>query len=160
SGYLITRLLVGEYNETGRIALVAFYERRARRLLPALSVFLVLLLAVAAGALVAGKISNREMAGAMIAGCFGALYCLNLAVAWHMFPPIGGWIVHLWSLAQEEQFYILWPITLALGLRLHRRTLLLLLAVSIGVAEWHQLATLHAGFDRVYYAPDTHAVPL
>ncbi|HEX2282736.1 MAG TPA: acyltransferase, partial [Thermomicrobiales bacterium] len=96
SGFLITTLLLEEQRRTGAINLAAFYWRRARRLLPALGVFLL------AMALVGG-------ASVVIPA---ALYYANWHFTWAEYPEP---LVHLWTLSVEEQFYLVWPIAL-LGL--------------------------------------------
>jgi peptidoglycan/LPS O-acetylase OafA/YrhL len=102
SGYLITALLLGEWGERGRIDYRRFYLRRARRLLPALAVILGVL-GVAAAA--HGEL-DRWLPGAALA----ALYAGNWAFLLGMLPQN---LAHTWSLAIEEQFYLVWPILLA-----------------------------------------------
>lgn len=119
SGFLITSLLIGEYERHGRIALGRFYLRRARRLLPA-----VLLLGVVftvTAVVIDHSTRNLVVTGVVDAGL--ASYTLNWAgVVGHDVP----WQVdHLWSLSVEEQFYLLWPLLLILLLpRVRRSTLL------------------------------------
>ena len=106
SGFLITTLLLEEQSTTGRISLVEFYKRRGRRLLPGLGA----LLAAAAAVLLTGGssvVSPRSLIG-------GAFYVTNIIDAFH---PIHGALQHLWTLAEEEQFYLLWPIVLLWLLR-------------------------------------------
>ena len=110
SGYLITTLLLSEQDSTGRISLRRFYERRVRRLLPALVAML-----IATGALMAlmGKLGDYWGHAAV-----SLFYVSDVAKA------IGydlGYVGHTWSLALEEQFYLLWP---ALVILLPRRFLL------------------------------------
>src|SRR5205085_12499091 len=116
SGYLITALLLSERRREGRIDLRRFWIRRARRLLPAV---LVLLASVA----VAVPILASDQAYRLRADLLAAIgYVSNwrLIFAHQSYfhsagrPPI---LQHLWSLAVEEQFYLLWPPILALMLR-------------------------------------------
>ena len=95
SGFLITRLLVEEHQRAGRIDVAAFYLRRARRLLPALTALLVayLVLALATGLPLTPVL-------------FVVTYTANVA---SLFGVDMGYLVHTWSLALEEQFYLLWP---------------------------------------------------
>jgi peptidoglycan/LPS O-acetylase OafA/YrhL len=101
SGYLITGLLLGERAETGRINLRAFYIRRARRLLPALAVLLV---AVGAWAAATGRLALWLPDAASV-----SLYIGNWW--WLAGHDLTG-LAHTWSLAVEEQFYIVWPVAL------------------------------------------------
>src|SRR6185369_2522612 len=109
SGFLITSLLVEERERTGGIALARFYARRALRLLPALVAMVAVcglaVLLTSPRALVAGR-------AAFLAAVL--LYVANWAI-------VAGYLVfalgHTWSLAIEEQFYVLWPPMLALLLR-------------------------------------------
>jgi peptidoglycan/LPS O-acetylase OafA/YrhL len=119
SGYLITGLLLAEWSESRRIDVRAFYIRRARRLLPALAV---LLAAMAGWAIVSGQI-DRWLPG----GLAVAFYVGNWA--WIAGVPLRG-IAHAWSLAVEEQFYLLWPLAL---IALLRRGPRLAIGVTIGI---------------------------
>ena len=113
SGYLITSLLLDEWRTTGTISLTAFYRRRARRLLPALYV---VLLVVSAYALV--RLGDDQAASLPGDVLWSLLYVQN----WHLVLG-GGYfegeslLRHLWSLAIEEQFYIVWPIAFAALMR-------------------------------------------
>ncbi|HEX7744191.1 MAG TPA: acyltransferase, partial [Micromonosporaceae bacterium] len=110
SGFLITSLLLGERDRTGRIDLVAFWARRARRLLPAL---LVLLLVVV---LVSRVLLPGEELPALR---WDALAALGYVANWRMADRGGDYFAqtaapsplqHTWSLGIEEQFYLLWPL--------------------------------------------------
>ncbi len=164
SGFLITRLLLAEHERTGRIALGAFWRRRFRRLLPALLV-VVAVVAVA---------SRAWLPGYRLPGirndAFGALaYMAN----WRFVQSGQSYFTqgatpsplrHLWSLAIEEQFYVLWPIVvvgvLALATRLRRPGRrgvgAVALAGALGSALW-MAAAAGNGYDlsRVYYGTDT-----
>lgn len=98
SGFLITSLLISEQDRTGRIDLRRFYERRVRRLIPALVAVL-----IATGVLMAIAGSLHDYVSAAAVSFF---YISDIAKA------IGydlGYVGHTWSLAVEEQFYLLWP---------------------------------------------------
>src|SRR6202012_2927363 len=109
SGFLITRLLVGELDRTGTISLRGFYARRAKRLLPLSAVLL-----AAVGVLsmiLLSPLRNTEVAGDIVSS---ALYVAN----WHFAAQSVDYfaqglepspVLHLWSLAIEEQFYLVWP---------------------------------------------------
>src|SRR5665213_839715 len=100
SGFLITRLLLKERLETGRIHIKNFIIRRFLRLMPVLYLYLGI-----QAALMAAGIMTRNWLGLLIA----AFYMFNFA------PRIvcSNELSHLWSLAVEEQFYLLWPLLLA-----------------------------------------------
>jgi len=98
SGYLITSLLLKEQGRTGRIDLRRFYERRVRRLIPALVAVL-----IATGALMALMGRLGDYIGPAAVSFF---YVSDIA------KSVGydlGYVGHTWSLAMEEQFYLLWP---------------------------------------------------
>jgi peptidoglycan/LPS O-acetylase OafA/YrhL len=166
SGYLITALLLAEWSQRGRIDLKTFWLRRARRLLPALYVLLVATLAFAV-VFLPGE----------IAGLRGdVLAALGYVTNWYLilgqesyFEAVGrpSLLQHLWSLAVEEQFYLIWPPILALGLfigatRLRRRRVLTV-AILGAVASAMAMALLYVpGVDpsRIYYGTDTRATGL
>lgn len=112
SGYLITNILLTEYAE-GRWSLRGFY---ARRLYPALLLMLVLVLPF--GVLLAGGMGHY-VADALIAGI-----CLSDLVSLPGMSWMGG-LLHTWSLAAEEQFYLVWPLVLLFMLKrgFSRRTM-------------------------------------
>jgi peptidoglycan/LPS O-acetylase OafA/YrhL len=120
SGYLITLLLLGEHERNRRIDLQDFWLRRARRLLPAL----VLMMVMVAVYIAAFYPATREQSRGDFLG--GLLYVSNwyqIVVgqgygAGELFVPLR----HLWSLAVEEQFYLLWPVVMA-GVLARRRYL-------------------------------------
>jgi peptidoglycan/LPS O-acetylase OafA/YrhL len=159
SGYLITALLVAERQAAGRVNLRRFWARRARRLLPAV---VVLLAAVA----VAVPLLVPEQAARLRGDLLAALaYVSN----WRMIfggesyfeaagrPPV---LQHLWTLAVEEQFYLLWPPVLVLLLRRRspRRLVAPLVVAAAGSAAL--MAILHEPYadpSRVYFGTDTHA---
>jgi peptidoglycan/LPS O-acetylase OafA/YrhL len=137
SGYLITLLLIGEHEKTGRIDLKQFWLRRARRLLPALFLMMALLMVYSA---IFERDTLGKLRGDVIAG---VAYVTNWYQIWTGagytalldFAPLR----HLWSLAVEEQFYLLWPLIMLALMRLGRRRLpeisrwLVLAAVLIAV---------------------------
>ena len=166
SGYLITALLLAEWRQRGRIDLKTFWLRRARRLLPALYVLLVVTLAFAV-VFLPGEVAGLR--GDVLAA-FG--YVTN----WYLifgqesyFEAVGrpSLLQHLWSLAVEEQFYLIWPPILALGLcigatRLRRRRVLTVVIFG-AVASAVAMALLYTpGVDpsRIYYGTDTRATGL
>jgi peptidoglycan/LPS O-acetylase OafA/YrhL len=175
SGFLITSLLLEEWATSGRISLGAFWGRRARRLLPAL--FLVLV-AVSLYAIVNGRFSSANSGGAAIdlSGLRGdALATLLYVANWHAIFSHQSYFTqfstpsplqHTWSLAIEEQFYLLWPLV-TLGLvawgKKHWRRLGLGVCVAGAIVSAAAMALLYrAGTDpsRVYYGTDTRAFDL
>jgi peptidoglycan/LPS O-acetylase OafA/YrhL len=156
SGFLITTLLFQEWSRTQAIALRNFYGRRARRLLPAL--FLTVAgvgLIYAIDPSLNGGISFGRAAFVVI------FYAGNWVAAFANNPvQVLGLLDHTWSLAIEEQFYILWPLLLLICLRRRWQPQgVLALAVSLACASallrwllWQQGSTSH-----VYFRSDTHA---
>ena len=133
SGYLITSLLLGDWREHNKIRFARFYLRRARRLLPALFLMMGV---VALYALLFLPDTVGELRGQSVAAL---LYVENWYLIFHdvsYFVAVGrpGLLNHVWSLAVEEQFYLLWPIIFAFLLaRWGRQRNKLLLAVVGGV---------------------------
>jgi peptidoglycan/LPS O-acetylase OafA/YrhL len=147
SGYLITGLLTNEVERTGRVRFAAFYARRVRRLLPASALMLAAVVAV--GALVLSPLEQLLFVRTARAT---ALYASNLwfTRALDYFGPNADAnpLLHTWSLAVEEQFYLVWPLIVALAARRSRRTLaaalLLLSVLSLAGGVW--LTYLRPGF--------------
>src|ERR1700759_4879627 len=132
SGYLITSLLLAEFRSSGRIALGAFWVRRARRLFPAL----LSLLPVVAG--YARSFARTDELSAVRAQALAALaYVANWQAIfqhksyWELFAAPSP-LEHTWSLSIEEQFYVVWPLLVALLLR--RGGSRTLLAVALGLS--------------------------
>jgi peptidoglycan/LPS O-acetylase OafA/YrhL len=159
SGYLITMLLLEEHRRTGAIGIRGFYTRRARRLLPALFVLLLTVCVVAA------LFYRKEMADLRAQVVAAATYCTNwylIASGGSYFEELGRPLAlrHLWSLAVEEQFYLLWPLAMVLLLRHFRGRLghlaMAISAVTVASAIW--MGVLYRpGVDpsRLYYGSDT-----
>jgi len=149
SGFLITTLLLEEHASSGGIRLGAFYGRRARRLLPALGVLLVVYAAIEVDRPGLGVIVERV---ALVGS-----YVSNVAVAFRFHDVISGTVLGpLWSLAQEEQFYLVWPLILIVGLRSRRLLTWLLVAIVVLVVYQRVLVLAGASSSRVYYGPDTN----
>ena len=149
SGFLITTLLLREQETTGRLNLPAFYVRRARRLLPAAVVVVI----------VAG-LAALAVGGDILVGLLASLFGIaTLTQNWVMlaagndyFAQAGtGLFDNFWSLAIEEQFYLVWPAVLALGFRSGRspRQGWIGLAVAVSVAV--PLAMVVAGYGAAAY---------
>jgi peptidoglycan/LPS O-acetylase OafA/YrhL len=148
SGFLITTLLLEERFATGRISFSGFYRRRFARLFPALLVMLALFTLVTGGA----------HAWAVLAGATYTANFVNVVDSDAMPFALG----HLWSLAQEEQFYLVWPPLLVLLTRARKAILIPAIVVLIAVVVTEKIALLvfGAGLERIYFGPDTHADPI
>jgi peptidoglycan/LPS O-acetylase OafA/YrhL len=161
SGYLITDLLLREVAATGSVSLVAFWGRRIRRLLPALAVML------ACVTLVVWAVAPPDMVRTTIAD--GPWVQLNL-VNWHLLAESASYwdrfgparvFGHLWSVAVEEQFYLVWPALLLVIARRGQRQV----AVVAGLASVASLVLMVALVEpadptRVYTGTDTRAFSL
>jgi peptidoglycan/LPS O-acetylase OafA/YrhL len=174
SGFLITTLLLEEWVGTGRVNLAEFWARRAKRLLPALFVVLV---ALAAYLVLNGALGAPGANGLVdLSGLRGdALATLLYVGNWHSIFAHQSYFAqfstpsplqHTWSLAIEEQFYLIWPPVLLLILRRSGRAWR---RVGLGVAVAATLASaglmallFHPGGDptRVYYGTDTRLFDL
>ena len=150
SGFLITTLLLEEHDRVGSISLRGFYRRRAYRLLPGLFT----VLAAYAALMLA---SSRALSQVAAAG----LYAANFVIASGSHMLDGTPFVPFWSLAEEEQFYLLWPLLLVLLLQRRvreSRVAWALACLVIALAAYRVgLALGGAPATRLYYAPDTHA---
>ena len=169
SGFLITDLLVTRYEETGGLSLTDFWARRARRLLPALAVMLV---AVTAAATMIEPGREASLRPALLAAAtyasnwYQILHHVSYFAASGQFgnfgapPPLD----HLWSLAIEEQFYLLWPLILwFVMVRLTGRAARAAAALTGAAASALVMALQYTpGGDpsAVYYGTDTHASAL
>lgn len=149
SGFLITSLLLLEQRETGGVCLSAFYWRRIFRLAPALLVLLLLYIAILPAILGRDHLSAAT----------SSLYVMNWVLAFKLGPA--GFLGHTWSLAIEEQFYLLWPIALTLLIRLKNPSALQkALVASIIIAALWRLYLFHGGapiLDRLKCGLDTRA---
>jgi peptidoglycan/LPS O-acetylase OafA/YrhL len=165
SGYLITSLLINEWNSSGGINLLRFWLKRARRLLPALWL-LIVTLAITIPVLARDGISNflKDIPPALFYYTNWAYIFRNTSY-FETFgrPPL---LKHLWSLAIEEQFYLFWPIILFLLLKVFgnrkRKNLLypILVLVVISTLWMSSLFTLSNDASRVYFGTDTRAAGL
>jgi peptidoglycan/LPS O-acetylase OafA/YrhL len=162
SGFLITSLLLAEAEATGRISIRSFYARRARRLLPAL--YVVLTAVALAGVSLAPEQIHR-LKGDIVAA-------VSYVTNWWLIdqnssyfatggdrPPL---LNHLWSLAVEEQFYVVWPLLVIVALKLWRRprrALLIgtLVLVAGSAALAYHLYDPFGDPSRVYFGTDTRA---
>ena len=149
SGYLITLLLIGEHERTGFISLRAFWGRRLRRLLPALYVTLVLVMGYCA-------LFLRDPLGKLRGDVVGAVfYVSNWYQIWsgQGYAALADFVPlrHLWSLAVEEQFYLVWPLVMVVILRGGHARLpkigLWLIGISIAITIGTALFFHHGFYD-------------
>lgn len=164
SGFIVTRLLLIEREQRGRVSFRAFWARRARRILPALTVVLVVCipLAFAVDARLLTDI-RRQLLGAMT---FSSNWAAVAADGDYFHAERPDLFTNLWSLAVEEQFYLLGPVLLVAALvllRIRSRTVMLsavglaaLSAIAMGVLASVPGSTA----TRAYFGTDTHAFGL
>ncbi len=161
SGFLITGLLLRERDATGRIHLGSFWGRRARRLLPALAL---LLIACCAAALALGGDRLLDLARQVLGAATFSSNWLSIGAGSSYFADSAPELFrNLWSLAVEEQFYLLWPLVVLLVALLPRTALRFWLLVGFAVASALAMALLYSPSvdpTRVYYGTDTHSFGL
>ncbi|ADJ45548.1 acyltransferase [Amycolatopsis mediterranei S699] len=164
SGYLITDLLLREVEATGTVSPVAFWGRRIRRLLPALVTML------AGVTVVVWAVGPPDLVRTTLAD--GPWVQLNL-VNWHLLAESAGYwdrfgsqrvFEHLWSIAVEEQFYLLWPPILLVIARSANRpeSRVAVVAATASIGSLALMITLAGAGDpsRVYTGTDTRAFSL
>lgn len=160
SGFLITSLLLRERAATGRIGLRGFWTRRARRLLPALA--LVVTVSATAAWLIGGDVLvgvGRQVFGA---ATFSYNWVSIAGGASYFSAAEPELFRNLWSLAVEEQFYVLWPLLLPALLLVRRPVARVAIALALagGSALWGASLVAGAGLTRAYYGTDAHAFGL
>jgi peptidoglycan/LPS O-acetylase OafA/YrhL len=176
SGFLITSLLVSEWRSRSTVSLTSFWARRARRLVPAL---LLVLVAVAVYALLVPEQADGQRFGV------DGLAALGYVANWRFISSGQSYIDqflhqgpsplrHTWSLAIEEQFYLVWPIVVLLvglvvgrvsrrapwwrGRRLQRAVLVLCLVLAaVSLARMASLQGAGEDLNRIYYGTDSRA---
>lgn len=161
SGYLITDLILREVEATGTVSLIAFWGRRIRRLLPALATMLAVVTVLIWLAAPSDVVRTTLADGPWVQ--------LNL-VNWHLLAESSGYwdrfgsarvFEHLWSIAVEEQFYLVWPVLLLLLARSGQRRVAVVALVA-SVVSLILMITLLTPADptRVYTGTDTRAFSL
>ena len=153
SGFLITSLLIQEFDSTGTIKLNYFYMRRALRLGPAL-LLLLITFCILSFLLLNEEKATRNLIDALIS----LVYLSNWARAFNFHPP--DFLGHTWSLSIEEQFYILWPIILLLLLRAKKKNRLHIICFAAMAALVSWLLRIYfvmsdVPLERVYNGLDT-----
>ena len=179
SGFLITSLLLTEQRNTGQVSLSQFWARRARRLLPAMALLLIAMIAWAA--YLSPPTSRTSLRG-------DAFATLGYVANWRFILSGQGYfdhfgpqspLLHTWSVAVEEQFYLVWPLLLvilwhatdwrqrrrkpavAAGAPVRSAVFTAALVGAIGSAVLMAVLSLNAASqDRLYYGTDTRALPL
>lgn len=149
SGYLITSIILSEM-EQGRFSIVNFYERRARRILPALFCVMAITLPFAWAWLIPSEF--KDFSKSIVAVMAFASNILFWQTSGYFDSTVESKpLLHTWSLAVEEQYYVLFPIFLLFAWRLGRRNLaalvLLLVIASLMLAQF----TTHAAPDASFY---------
>ncbi|GGI17619.1 acyltransferase family protein [Gottfriedia solisilvae] len=163
SGYLITDLLIAEWSITKKIDLKNFWIRRAKRLLPGMFTLILVVIATV-------SIFQPSLISSLKQDSIAAVFYYSNW--WYIFHDLSYFesfgppslLNHFWSLAVEEQFYILWPIIILIGLRfMKRKSLLFLVTITGAIISALLMALLFVpGSDpsRVYYGTDTRAFSL
>ena len=163
SGYLITDLLLNEWDVKNKISLGNFWARRAKRLLPGLFTFLILL-----GGFI--TIFRPELMGKLIPDLIPAIFYYSNW--WNIFHQVSYFqsfdtaplLNHLWSLAVEEQFYIIWPLLLLIGLKIFRNHKRILVGVILlgALISAGAMSVLYVAADpsRSYFGTDTRIFSL
>ena len=163
SGYLISGLLIAEHDNIGRISFARFWMRRVRRIIPAV------LLAIA-GTVVLCALANPTLLDKARPDIVPSLLFYNnwwqivRDLSYFQAASAPSPLTHYWSLAIEEQFYIVWPLVLAVLLRskMGRRPLACLVGM-LALASAIEMAALfdpHSDPSRIYYGTDTRAMSL
>lgn len=167
SGFLITSILLHEVETTGRISFKRFYLRRARRLLPAL---LGVLVFTAILALIFAHDSAARVQSDIFASLAYVTNWTNIFSGQSYFEAIGRppMLQHLWSLAVEEQFYVVWPAVMLFAYRWRNRFGVRRVAMIGAVASTVLMAVLSFAMSmpgdndasRLYFGSDTHAMTI
>ncbi len=164
SGFLITSLLLAEHQQTGRIALKPFFVRRFHRLFPPFAVMV----------LVCTWFTPRGAPQAYARLIADLPYTFYLSNWWQIYSQQSYFegihnprvFQHLWSLAIEEQYYVLWPVLLYWMLGRYARTTVayvclgLALGSTLWMAYWYAFVLEGADPSRVYFGSDTHVMGL
>lgn len=157
SGFVITAMLIRESARDGRISLLRFYQRRFKRLTPALSV--VVVCTVLASVLLLSPFGQQQIAAKTGVGAmfFVANYVIAKGTGGYFDPAAStNPLIHTWSLAVEEQFYFVYPLFFLLLHRFGRRVLLVGVT-CVGVASFAAASLLSTAWPLGFYSPATRA---
>lgn len=153
SGYLITALLARDIAANGRVSLGSFYERRARRILPALLVVVIATLPFSAMWMLPSRLADYWLSVLAVMG-FSSNVLFWFRTGYFMPAADQEPLLHTWSLAVEEQFYLLFPLLLWFLWRYGRRARLLsLMALFIGSLTLTNWMVGHAPSANFYLLP-------
>lgn len=164
SGYLITNLLLIEWEFTNRIDLKDFWIKRARRLLPAMFSMLFIITAWV-------TLFDRSFLPKLQEDFLASIFYVNNW--WYIFQDLSYFemmsgapslLTHFWSLAVEEQFYIIWPVLICCGLvyKISKKQFLVLTMLVACLSALLMVALYNPAIDpsRIYYGTDTRAFSL
>jgi peptidoglycan/LPS O-acetylase OafA/YrhL len=167
SGFLITSLILEEYDRSGRIDFKRFYLGRARRLLPAV---VVLLIVVGISVLFVYQDALSAFRQDALATIFYVNNWWYVLVDQSYFESMGRppLLKHLWSLSVEEQFYLIWPVVALLLVRSGGRPFVRRIALLLAVAStvWMAVIAIRNGYpvdadpSRAYFGTDSHSMGL
>ena len=155
SGFLITSLVVGEFDKHGSLDLRSFYARRALRLFPALAAVVVLAIVLVS---VVDSLDTSYGHETIAWLPFTIFYIGNWARV--LQPAAMGLLAHTWTLSIEEQFYLIWPLCFLLFAARSRRHLTAITLAALAFADIiysEVLLSFGVSFNRIYNGTDTHA---
>ncbi len=161
SGFLITALLLRERANRGRISVPVFWLRRVRRLIPALALVVVVCSAVAA--LIGGDVLVGLASQLVGAATFSSNWIFIVQGASYFDATTPELFRNLWSLAVEEQFYLVWPALLLALLLVRWKWVQVVIVAVVAVASAVAMALMFTppgDATRVYYGTDTHSFGL
>lgn len=155
SGYLITKIIYGEFSK-GEFSIASFYERRARRILPVL--FTVIAVSIIASYFLMLPSTFKKFSASAFAGILFSsnIYFWNSANYFHRFladKPL----LHTWSLGVEEQFYFLFPLFFLLASRYSKKFIQVLLAFAGSASFFLFVYLLEASNYAAFYLPTSRA---
>lgn len=151
SGYLITGLLTADIRTYGRVRYGRFYRNRAIRLLPALA-FLLVGFVIVEGVLNVLGTRDEVWRSVLVA----VTYTANIPGFDHGSPSLD----HLWTLANEEQFYLVWPLLLALGIRFRRLRLVVALSAVALIGMLVASVAVTPAVAQLYTLPSTWTISM
>jgi peptidoglycan/LPS O-acetylase OafA/YrhL len=152
SGFLITALLLREHATRHRISFQGFYRRRALRLLPALFFFIAVQMTYSIVTHAPWKIERAAIVSIIF-------YFWNWRL-YFTYPAVPKGLAHLWSLSVEEQFYMVWPVVVALFVVARRRASTVITAIAAAIAVialWRYVLAEHGNLLLLYFRTDVRA---